>query len=36
MTVPALREEVSATTGMASTMPTTTGAIHAASDGDTA
>jgi hypothetical protein len=30
------REEVSATTGTASTMPITTGAIHAASDGDTA
>ncbi len=30
------REEVSATTGMANTMPITTGAIHAASDGDTA
>ncbi|KAG1363025.1 hypothetical protein G6F61_013959 [Rhizopus arrhizus] len=33
---PGPREEVSATTGTASPMPITTGAIHAASDGDTA
>ncbi|MCW0416169.1 hypothetical protein NB689_001923 [Xanthomonas sacchari] len=33
---PAAREELIATTGTASAMPITTGAIHAASDGDTA